>query len=164
MKFTWSLLLFTIILNGMLKAQNITKAKSYAGQVGDISFDAKTDDAGFQLCDNGWTYQYYGTGTTYQDGTKALRSFLLSHYQYKPVYNDISGYVTIRFVINCKAETDRFRVFQLNENYQKTNFNAGFIAHLTALCRSLHNWVAGSLNGQPVNTYYYLTLKWLTAG
>jgi hypothetical protein len=161
MKFAGSLLLFMLLLSNLLKAQDITKATSYPEQVGDITFNPKTDKANFELCDNGWTYQYYGTGTTYKGGTKALKSYLLTHYQYKPVYKNISGYITIRFVVSCKAQTDWFRVFQLDENYQKKNFDAGFINHLTTLCKSLNGWVAGNLNSNPVNTYYYINFKML---
>lgn len=159
MKFAGSLLLFMLLLCNLLKAQDITKANSYPEQVGDITFNPKTDKANFELCDNGWIYQYYGPGTTYKGGTKALKSSLLAHYQYKPAYKSISGYITIRFVVSCKAETDRFRVFQLDESYQKTTFDAGFITQLTTLCKLLNKWVAGSFNNKAVNTYYYLNFK-----
>ncbi|RFZ91723.1 hypothetical protein D0C36_09690 [Mucilaginibacter conchicola] len=141
-------------------AQDITKAKSYPEQVGDITFDPKTDRADFKLCD-GDIYQYYGTGTTYKGGTKALKQYLLKHYQYKPAYKNITGYVTVRFVVNCRAQTDRFRVLQIDEHYQKTTFNAGFISHLTKLCQSLNNWVAGGTDQRKANTYYYLNFKML---
>ena len=159
MKFAGSLLLFMLLLGNLLKGQDITKVNSYPEQVGDISFDPKTDKANFELCDNGWTYQYYGPGTTYKGGTKALKSYMLTHYQYKSAYKNISGYITIRFVVSCKAETDRFRVFQLDESYQKTTFDAGFITQLTTLCKLLNKWVAGSFNNKAVNTYYYLNFK-----
>jgi hypothetical protein len=153
MKFACSLLLCTLLFCSISRAQDITKAKSYSNQVGQIIFDPKTDKANFELCDNGWTYEYYGPGTTYKGGAKALRSYLLTHYQYKPAYKNISGYVTIRFLVSCKAQTDRFKVFQIDENYQKTNFDRGFTTYLTTLCKSLNNWVAGSFNGKAVNTY-----------
>jgi hypothetical protein len=159
MKFAWSFLIFALLFSNLLKAQDITKANSYPEQVGEIIFNPKTDKANFELCDNGWTYEYYGCGTTYKGGAKALKSYLLAHYQYKPVYKNVSGYITIRFLVSCKAQTDRFRVFQVDENYQKTKFDAGCIIQLIKLCKSLNKWVAGSLNGKPVNTYYYLNFK-----
>lgn len=161
MKFAGSILLFMSLLGNLLKAQDITKANSYPEQVGEIVFNPKTDKANFELCDNGWAYEYYGPGTTYKGGAKALKSYLLTHYQYKPAYKNISGYITIRFLVSCKAQTDRFRVFQLDENYQKANFDTGFVTNLTTLCKSLDKWVAGGFNGKPVNTYYYINFKML---
>jgi hypothetical protein len=154
-----SLILFLLIVSISIKAQDITKTTKFPQQVGDITFDPKTDKASFELCDNGFINQYYGLKTTYQGGTKAIKKYLTGNYEYKTAYKNITGYITIRFVVNCKGQTDRFRVFQLDENYQRANYNISFISHLTALCKSLNGWIPGKYNNQVYDTYYYLNFK-----
>jgi hypothetical protein len=153
------LLLFLLFVSITINAQDITKTTKFPGQVGDISFDPKTDKANFELCDNGWVNQYYGLKTTYKGGAKAIKEYLTGNYKYKTSYKNITGYITIRFVVNCKGQTDRFRVFQLDEKYQKAEYNSSFISHLTALCKSLNNWIPGKYNNQVYDTYYYLNFK-----
>ncbi|MCQ6960078.1 hypothetical protein [Mucilaginibacter aquariorum] len=158
-KKTGNLILFLLVVSISIKAQDVTKTTKFPQQVGDITFDPKTDRANFELCGNGFINQYYGLKTTYQGGTKAIKKHLTSNYKYKTAYKNITGYVTIRFVVNCKGQTDRFRVFQLDENYQKVKYDISFISHLTALCKSLNKWIPGKYNNQVYDTYYYLNLK-----
>ncbi|TDN36793.1 hypothetical protein A8B98_07320 [Hymenobacter sp. UV11] len=76
-----------------------------------------------------------------------------------------SGYLTIRFLVNCHGQTDRFRVFQVNSTYQPTQFSAVLVAELLRRTRALAGWQPGyysgqgALHGQVLDSYYHLVFK-----
>lgn len=132
--------------------------------VGDIAFDPTQDRADFRRCGTYDAAQYYNTGTSYQGGLWAVRQQLV------PATLPRSeacrrGYVTIRFLVNCRGETDRFRVTQLDSTYQPTQFSMPLVAELLRRTRALHAWQPGTyagpgpLHGQVLDTYYYLLFK-----
>lgn len=131
--------------------------------VGDITFDKKTDDPQFKICNPGNVYQYYAVNTTYKGGTKAIKKFLLSNYKFEPDFAGITGYITIRFIVNCKGQTGWFRIQQLNSSYQITQFNKKAVGELLNLTKKLNAWIPGKFNGVTRDSYYYLNFK-LTGG
>lgn len=155
------LLLLLLSIGTSLKAQNnLPSASSLPEDVGDIAFDPKTDKADFYLCHQNFIIQYYNVATSYKGGGGTIKKLILNNYQYKPVYVATTGFVTIRFVINCKGQTDRFRVVQMNNNYEQTIFNKDLIAQLLGICKSLDPWLPGKDGkGNIYDSYYYLNFK-----
>ncbi|MDN5288282.1 MAG: hypothetical protein JWR38_4556 [Mucilaginibacter sp.] len=155
------LLLLLLTTSIALKAQNsLPTASALPEDVGDIVFDPKTDKANFYLCHQNFIIQYYNVATSYKGGGGAIKKSILNRYRYKQAYMLATGFVTIRFVINCKGQTDRFRISQLNNNYQQTVFNKDLIAQLLELCKSLDQWVPGKDDkGNIYDSYYYLNFK-----
>ncbi|GAA4324925.1 hypothetical protein GCM10023149_26880 [Mucilaginibacter gynuensis] len=153
------LILMLLVAGFGLKAQ-IPKASELPEDVGDIVFDPKTDKADFFFCHKDYIIQYYNYGTKYKGGGKAIRDFINSKFQYKPAYAPATGFITVRFVINCKGETDRFRVLQLNKDYQKTLFDTGLTNQMLKLCKALNQWLPGKDDkGNFYDSYYYLNFK-----
>jgi hypothetical protein len=155
-----SLALASVLCKRQTAAPNLIPQKSMA-QVGDIAFDPAVDRADFHLCRKTERLpQYYGTGAAYEGGGRAMAEEILL--KFRPVSRAAkqSGYITIRFVLNCRGETDRFRVFQVDRNYKNTQFHPDLIAQLSDAVRALRNWKPGRYdNGEPLDCYYTVWFK-----
>ena len=136
-------------------------AKEFLRHVGDIPYDAAQDTLGFEPCheDAAFIYYNFGKGITYK-GEKAaiLRKF---DEAFRPGQQKESGYITIRFMINCKGEPGRFRLYQMDENYVAKDFSPELVNQLFTTTRSLNEWeVPADKYGKDVYDYYqYLTFK-----
>lgn len=132
--------------------------------VGDIAFDPARDRVDFTRCGTYDAAQYYNTGTTYQGGLWAIRQQLVPATLPRSAACQ-RGYVTIRFLVNCRGETDRFRATQLDSAYHPTQFSAPLVAELLRRTQALRAWQPGTyagpgpLHGQVLDTYYYLLFK-----
>jgi hypothetical protein len=139
--------------------------KEPQGNVGDIAFDPALDRPDFKPCHTQEGVQYYNTGTTYVGGTQALRRFFLQQTELPRSAASHHGYVTIRFLVNCRGETGRFRVMQIDTAYQPTQFAAPLIDALLSRTQSLRGWKPGTLTrpgmiqGYVPDSYYYLLFK-----
>jgi hypothetical protein len=127
--------------------------------VGDIAFDKKTDDPNFKMCDPGYIFQYYGVQTSYKGGTEAIKKFFFDNYKYEPGFKPITGYITIRFIVNCKGHTSWFRIQQLDGQYKIVQFNKAAVNKLLNLTKKLNAWIPGKFDGAVRDSYYYLNFK-----
>jgi hypothetical protein len=151
------LLLFTCYASAQNK---LPKADQLPDQVGDIIFNTQTDQYDFKLCDKENIYQYYNVNTTYTGEIKALKKHLFDGFKYDAKYALITGSVTIRFIVNCKAQTGWFRVSQLNSNYERTTFPPEFINRVLLDVKNLKGWIPGKLsNGAVCDSYYFLHFR-----
>lgn len=134
--------------------------------IGDIAFDPATDRSSFQRCGEGQydVPQYYQSQTAYTGGTQALRQHFLRATLPRSTGTQ-EGYITIRFLINCHGETDRFRVMQIDKAYQPAHFSPTLVAALMGQTKGLHAWLPGKFSdpgahhGEALDSYYYLLLK-----
>lgn len=132
--------------------------------VGDIAFDPKTDNPDFKVCHR-HIYQYYN----FEKGNFSLdKKIIRQHFEskFKPIANSLDerGYITIRFVVNCEGETDRFRIFQIDTEMKDTEFSEDLMNQLLALTKELKGWKAGEFNAirdrkGKFDFYQYLTFK-----
>lgn len=72
---------------------------------------------------------------------------------------DASGYLTFRFVINCKGEAGRFTLEPADLDFQPTPFPEQTVEHLGEITAGLTGWQPGRLKGEPADAYAYLTYK-----
>ena len=160
MKYAFLVLLF-LLLTGLTSAQNsIPKEDQLTANVGDIAYNPQTDRLDFKLCDKGNIYWYYQLGTKYTGGKPAIVKSIFKYYRYVPAFKNISGSITISFVVNCEGQTDRFRISQLGTNYQKITFQQGLVKQLLQGVKSLDAWIPGKYHdGSAANSYYYLNFK-----
>lgn len=131
--------------------------------VGDISFDKNTDDPDFKICNPNRIFQYYGVQTGYKGGNKAIKTFFFNNFRYEAEFKGITGYVTIRFIVNCKGQTGWFRVQQMDSQYKITHFNKKAVTQLLKLTKKLNGWIPGKFEDETRDSYYYLNFK-LTGG
>lgn len=133
---------------------------SLKNDVGDIKYDSNVDSGSFMVCDADKTFQYYYAGTKYMGERKAIRDEILSSLKTQSLsLENKSGYITIRFSVNCKGEAGMYRLLQIDENYSETTFNDTEVDKLITTVSELKNWKAGSLNDTPVDSYYQIHFK-----
>ncbi len=123
--------------------------------VGDIDFDPKLDDIQFQTCNGNNILQYYNfyESLNYEGEKYALDEQIYSQFRQRKRAKNESGYITIRFVVNCHGETGRFRTTQMDCNYDIKEFDKSIVEQLESITKSLKGWLPG--NGQKAKLDYY---------
>ncbi len=132
----------------------------YPRWVGDIEHQTGLDADTFVPChgDNN-VYQYFNLlqGMQFEGEKIGLERYFRE--RYKPVKSRQSGWIRIRFMVNCKGETGRFRILESNENYKERAFDTRIAQQLLALTKSLKGWEILTKNNKPIDYYQYITFK-----
>lgn len=131
----------------------------YPNHVGDIAFDEKTDDPNFKICLSGRIPQYYEFGKSLQ--YKGEKPAIDKHFEILKQNESTaeSGYITIRFIVNCEGKTGRYRIEEMNNDYQPMSFDKKLVEKILTLTRELDGWHVGGDQAHPVDYYQYLTFK-----
>lgn len=132
----------------------------YQNTVGDIAFDKDLDDPEFKIC---FPYcgspQYYKSGLQYTGEMFAIKSEFLEKYNVPKVKGQ-TGFITIRFVINCEGESGRFRIYSVNTDLEEFTFNAEITNKLRIITSGLDSWEIKKFDdGNPMDYYQYLSFK-----
>lgn len=138
-----------------LACQSSSEQGIYAKNVGDITFDELVDDPTFLLCDANHVAQYYNFSKGMQYKGEKIR--ILEHFETLFKGNEIqgeTGYITIRFIVNCHGKSGRFRLQGMNENYEEKKFHHELATRIMDYTKKLDGWV------EEKNDYYqYLTFR-----
>jgi len=121
--------------------------------------DANTSllSEGFQTCSD-YIFDYYNPERpTYNTGKNGLRTFILENYKNNG-YTD-SGYLNIRFVINCEGETGRYVMHENDLNLVPKKFDPKLREQLFKLTSSLDKWNPNVISGNKVDSYMYLSYR-----
>ncbi len=131
----------------------------YPNHVGDTAFDEKIDDPNFKVCTTGKIPQYYEFGKSLQ--FKGEKPAIDKHFEILKQNESTaeSGYITIRFIVNCEGKTGRYRIEEMNNDYQPMSFDKKLVEKILTLARELDGWIVGGNPEQPVDYYQYLTFK-----
>lgn len=159
LRMRWLAVTLTAI-SALACGQRAENAKDYLAQVGDIVPNAALDDPNFAPCHEPGINQYYnfGNGVQYRGEKPALTKFFADHLRIQ-ASTDESGYITIRFIVNCKGETGRFRIETMDKNMKPKKFNGEFTDALLDMTRQLDGWLPGVYEGREYDYYQYLTFK-----
>jgi hypothetical protein len=125
--------------------------------VGDIPKKLQTS-ASFEVCNAKKILQYYGIGTTYKGGKRAIKNALENQLP-KDLRFEHSGYLVFRFVVNCKGESGLFQVKMTNEGLQPVDFDKEKVQQIQQHLRSLKNWEPGARNQVTYDSYCQVTVK-----
>ena len=130
--------------------------------VGDIESDVLLDDSNFTTClEDGPVMQYFNTGEGFR--YKGERPALVNAIKelYKPTGNLLkqTGYIRIRFIINCRGEAGRFRVLTSDENFKATNFDTSITKQLVDIVSNLDGWQKMMKNESALDYYMYIIVK-----
>ncbi len=98
-----------------------------------------------------------GKGMLYEGEKKALEDFFFAQYEAVPV--DQSGWIRIRFIVNCKGETGRFRLLEADENYNPMTYDARITQQLMTFTRNVKGWMLQYDDGRAKDYYQYLIFK-----
>lgn len=117
---------------------------------------------GFEVCYEDYILQYYNTErATYSEGKNGLRNFILSNYKNNN-YTD-SGYLNIRFIINCKGKAGRYVIHENDLNLKPITFTKELKDQLFRLTTELKDWnpnlIVGKNGSAYHDTYMYISYR-----
>ncbi len=121
-------------------------------------YDAKFDNPNYIICDS--------TGISsgrnrlqYIGGTNKLRKDITTKYVYRQEYETFTGYIVIRFLVNCEGQSGRYRVQSLNLDFSPSNAPSDLLNHTTEIVKSLDNWTKSAVNGPKKEYSKFINLK-----
>lgn len=118
-----------------------------------------TDSSGtFKPCEPNHIFEYFSVNGKYPESSQKLLESVRQVYR-KPANSTQSGFITIRFLVNCRGETGWFDVFQVDDHYRQCTFEKSIVEQLTAFTKSLNQWKAGKWESEVVNYFAYVTFK-----
>ncbi|MBK7638291.1 MAG: hypothetical protein WAT22_04235 [Saprospiraceae bacterium] len=140
--------------------QFVAKDSKYLSMVGDIEHDPTLDDPDFTLCNKKNTKQYHNLNEDMQyEGEKYALDKVFATL-YKPIEKaKDSGMVRIRFLVNCKGQTGRFRMISSGHDYKEKQFDKTITDQLMSITKSLTGWKILSDKSEPKDYYQYLIFK-----
>lgn len=142
------------------KKKEIPPKKEYPNTVGDIAFDKELDDPSFQVChDQPYSLQYYQKGRiNYKGELSAIKKEIFSQYK-SPKLKGETGYLTVRFKVNCKGQAGLFRHYATDFELKEKKFNQQITAQLFDFTKKLDRWEIFNNRGTELDYYQYLTFK-----
>lgn len=131
--------------------------------VGDIPFDETVDDKQFKICNENNIKQYYVRKSSdeppsYKGEKRGLENAILSKYEF-PLSEKENGYLTIRFIVNCRGETGRFRMEEMDFDYQPIRFDEGIKKQLLEIVKNLNEWIIRKDKKNVYDFYKYISFK-----
>lgn len=148
-----------LLLSNICLAQKEVEKPIEIKNIGDIKVDSLVDNPNFIVCNN-YIYQYFNDSNGLEiEGEKTkIEDFYKRNFKSKYLPNQ-SGLIRVRFVVNCKGETDRFRLIAMDENYNEKLFDATITTQLLKLTKQLKGWKVKLLQGYMIDYYQYLIFK-----
>lgn len=132
----------------------------YPNMVGDIAFNKETDKQNFELCFENHIFQYFNNsgGLEYEGEKLAIEKEFAEKYKSEIIENE-TGLIRIRFVVNCKGESDRFRLISMDENYNEKTFLKSITDQLLNISKNLKGWKTKKYKEKEIDYYQYLIFK-----
>ena len=129
--------------------------------VGDIAYNSSIDESSFIVCNEERVFQYYSVGTSYEGEQKAIREEIFAELENRDLaFENKSGYITFRFIVNCNGQAGRYRFKEVDINFLETSFKKEDVDKLKIAVTKLTNWKVGTQkNGSPVDSYYQIKFK-----
>ena len=116
----------------------------------------------FVVCNEDILGQYYykGMGSRFQGGLNKVRRIFNQTVTTTDKESD-TGYIRIRFLINCDGEIGRFSILEVDKAYEPTSFSHELVAQLFQVTTTLSAWELERLpqTGKTYDNYRHLTFK-----
>lgn len=128
--------------------------------VGVITKKGKYDTSEFKPCieEKIFPYYYGRSPSEYTKGKNQLRKHILENHD-NHGYIDISGYITVRFIINCEGQIGYFKVEQVTTDFKEVNFPNVFVDNIVELIKLTDSWKPLEFNDLPYDSFFHITLK-----
>lgn len=121
---------------------------------------SKALDEGFEACfeEKIFPYYYGRKPARFDFGKDSLKRYFVSQYN---DFGDFSqtGYITFRFVINCKGEAGRFVTESVGHDFEKKEFNPKIVDGLYKALSQLKGWQPIQFYDDKYDSYYHITFK-----
>jgi len=151
-------LCFYAYYNYLLKHQHLPSEGAVNHPADYINPEKALLNEGFEVCNEQFICQYYNPErATYSEGKNGLRNFVLSNYKNNS-YTD-SGYLNIRFVINCKGEAGRYIIHENNLDLEPQVFNKDLVSQLFKITSKLKKWNPNYVRDEYRDSYIYISYR-----
>ena len=156
----WKIIVIGIIISITISCSDSKKEREKFVDLGDIELDPLLDDENFKVCheDISIQFNYGGVGLIYEGEKIALKQHFKDKYEHQDTEGQ-SGYVTIRFIVNCDGKTGRFRISQMGLDLREKKFENYITDQLLDLTKSLDGWKALERDNLSLDYYQYLAFK-----
>ena len=94
----------------------------------------------------------------YADSKGEMMRIIRSNTEREKLMGD-SGYLTFRFVVNCRGEAGRFVMEQTSLDYEDKEFSKETVDHLYQITYSFKRWRPAVIREEPRDAYVYVTYK-----
>lgn len=132
----------------------------HKNQVGVIEEGSFWEEDEFELCYKEKIFPgYYGrTNSGFSKSRDTLNNYFNTHFDNNG-FTNATGYITVRFIINCKGETGRYEIKEVGPDFKKTKFNKYLTEHILDLVKNLETWTAVRFQGYDYDSFYHITFK-----
>lgn len=134
------------------------ESTDYPDQFGEIEFDADLDRPDFQLCDESGLV-HSRVSLNYEGGRKRIEEICKERVNIAESTYAFNGYILVRFLVNCKGESDRFRIEILDEGFEKQVCPDALISLVENAVRSLDAWTITKPENEGKDHSKYLNFK-----
>ena len=94
----------------------------------------------------------------FTEGKDSLRHYYKKNFDNHGITNE-SGYITFRFIINCRAESGCYEILEMGEDYAEKSFHPALTDELLNLTQDLEGWQALKIGDTQFDCYFHLTFK-----
>lgn len=154
------IILVGLFFNSCQSQEEKIVKKEYLRWVGDIEENSKIDGA-FKICNSeNEVRQYFNNsqGFEYYDEKPEILKIFKEKFLPSKLENQ-NGIIRIRFIVNCKGETGRFRILEADENYKEFNFDSNITKQLFNITKNLNGWIVKEINNKEIDYYQNLIFK-----
>lgn len=104
-----------------------------------IPYNIKPDNPNYIICDS-TNIRSGRNRLQYIGGSNQLKQDIIASYSFKPAYQSFNGYIVVRFLVNCKDQSGRYRAQSLHLDFSPVTAPSDLLASTLALVQSLDNW------------------------
>jgi hypothetical protein len=130
----------------------------YPNQIGDIYFNKEIDTTEFEPCKRNQIIHWYTYEVKYKGDSKAIYDECLNSIL-PDQNNQFTGYIIVRFVVNCKGKTGWFRANALTTDFLPVNCPKVILDKFIIYVKNLKGWKNANYEGVNYDSYMYLNFK-----
>ena len=154
------IILTVLFFNSCQSQEEKIIKKEYLHWIGDIEKN-DSDNVNFELCnEEDEVIQYFNVSQGLEYYGEKLEILKTFEKKFEPSEKENqNGIIRIRFIVNCKGETGRFRILEADENYKKFSFDSNITKQLLEITKSLDGWIVKESENIKLDYYQYLIFK-----
>ena len=133
--------------------------RHYENQIGDTHFIKHVDDPHFKFCDSTDVLHKRAFVGYKRGGMRAIYEDIYDNYVYQKTYATFSGYLIVRFAVNCHDESGRFRLQTVDLDFNLSEPPKALSQHIISIVKSLKGWKHPLYDNKDYDGYKFLTIK-----
>jgi len=152
--------IFIIIASASLSSCDYYLVNAHKDRVGHLESGTGLGPPDFKPCFEELLFPHYYArdSANFRHGKDSLKTYFHSHFQNYGITNE-SGYITLRFIINCEGDIGNFHVLQTGNDYSEKEFHPQLVSGLMNLTTDLKDWAPYTRGDSTFDSFKHLTFK-----